>query len=293
MYETEAAAPTIATEFEGPWRTQWKDDGTDYRGLLRDFQSGRLTGQRMATGSLYRTVHRVKAFGREFVIKTHSDIDFRERRLEKRLFIRFFGTQYSRLINKTSQALNKGCPVVQDIYLVSEKMEGRYCQEAYVIAEFVPGHSFIRENYVEGAPLVFRTPGPWLANVAESLSILHDYGLASNDAVLSNFIVTPEGQVKVIDLTLNGPMFISQANDVLKMRRSYGTEVPIGHLGVKVLVGVIGFWNSVRVKLRKLRGKTPPPLPEKIWEDFGGFPERPKTRIDGWARTPGFKGPLD
>jgi tRNA A-37 threonylcarbamoyl transferase component Bud32 len=279
--------PIINIENDSIWRTQWKEDGFDYRKLLKDFKDGKIEGQRLTTGSPYRTVHRVKCLNREFVIKTDIDINKRDKRFEKRVFTRFWGTQYSRLINKTFEALNKGCPVVQETYLVSERMEGPYCQEAYIIAEYIPGHSFIREEYRETgrvregenveAEVVFRRPGPWLANVAESLAVLHDYGLASNDAIISNFIVTPEGQVKVIDLTLNGPMIVCQANDVLKMRRSYKTNVPVRSALRKIVVGVIGLWNSVRVKLRKLRGKTPPPPPKKIWEDYDKFPKRPEV----------------
>ncbi|MDR1657696.1 MAG: hypothetical protein LBT47_09110 [Deltaproteobacteria bacterium] len=268
--------PGIATEYEGLWRTQWKEDGFDYPGLLKDFQSGRVTGQRLVTGSPYRTVHRVKVGQREFVIKTDSNVSKIDKRLEKRLFVMFFGTQYSRLIRKTAAAINKGCQVVQDIYLVSEKMEGRHCQEAYIIAEYIAGHSFIREEYQEGAEVVFRRPGPWLVNMAESLATLHDYGLASNDSIISNFIVTPQGEVKVIDLTLNGPMIICQVNDILKMRRSYQTEVPVRSPIRRVLVGIVGFWNSLRYKIRKLRGKLPAPPPKKIWEDYNQFPERPE-----------------
>ncbi|MDR0621088.1 MAG: hypothetical protein LBJ61_04340 [Deltaproteobacteria bacterium] len=270
----------MATAFDGPWRIQWNVDGFDYPALLKDFQAGRVTGRRMVTGSPYRTVHRVKVQDREFVIKTDTEVSKRDKRLEKRLFTRFFGTQYSRLINLTFEAKNKGCPVVQDVFLVSEKMEGGHCQEAHVIAEYIPGHSFIQEDYREGAPVVFRDPGPWLINVAEALGVLHDYGLASNDSIISNFIVTPEGQVKVIDLTLTSPVPICQANDVLKMRRSYGAEVPVRSLSRRALVAVIGFWNSLRKWLRKLRGKTPPPPPEKIWEDLEGFPQRPPAESE-------------
>ncbi|MDR1042016.1 MAG: hypothetical protein LBR80_17980 [Deltaproteobacteria bacterium] len=215
-------------------------------------------------------------------MKFDRDVLKRERKTEKRLFAYFFGTQYSRLINKTFRALRKGCPVVQDVYLVSEKMKGRLCEEAWSIAEYVPGHSFGREEYVEGAAAVYRKPGPWLQDVGEALADLHDYGLASNDPIISNFIVTPEGRVKVIDLSLNGPMFVYQANDVLKLRRNYGGAVPVRRLGRKVLVAVLGAWNRVQIWLRRLKGRPPTALPNAVWEDLDSFPERP-----GMAGKPG------
>ncbi|MDR1080129.1 MAG: hypothetical protein LBQ79_04025 [Deltaproteobacteria bacterium] len=267
--------PVIRASTDGEWRTQWKDDGFDYRGLLSDFRCGHIRGRRLVTISPFRTVHRVAAGERELVVKFDRDVSNRERKLEKRLFTFFFGTQYSRLINKTFAAIRKGCPVVQDVLLVSERMRGRFCEEAWSIAEYVPGHSFGKEEYVEGAPVVYRNPGTWLSDVGEALATLHDYGLASNDPIISNFVVTPEGRVKVIDLSLNGPMFVCQANDVVKIKRLYGAVVPVRGLVLRALVSVIGFWNRMQGRLRKLKGKPPNIHPEVIWEDFTDFPERP------------------
>jgi tRNA A-37 threonylcarbamoyl transferase component Bud32 len=43
--------------------------------------------------------------------------------------------------------------------------------------------------------------------IAESLGILHDYGLASNDAIISNFILTTNNIIKIIDLRTNTHTF--------------------------------------------------------------------------------------
>jgi hypothetical protein len=275
-------APVVRTLLDGGWRTQWKDDGLDYRRLLKDFQDGRVLGGRLATISPFRTVYRVESGGRVLVVKFDRDVLKRERKTGKRLFSYLFGTQYSRFINMTFRALMNGCPVVQDVYLDSEKMKGRLCEEAWSIAEYVPGHSFGREEYVEGAATVCRKPGPWLQDVGEALADPHDYGLASIEPIISNFIVTPEGRVKVIDLSLNGPMFVCQADDVLKLRRNYGGAVPVRRLRRKVLIAALGSWNRVQVWLRRLKERAPTALPDAIWEDLDSFPERP-----GKAGKPG------
>ncbi|MDR1042017.1 MAG: hypothetical protein LBR80_17985 [Deltaproteobacteria bacterium] len=275
----EAAAdpsPVLRTGYDGQWRIRWQDDGFDYLGLLKAFQEGLVQGTRLVTVSPSRVVHRVAYLGREFVIKFDRDVLKREKKPEKRLFYYFFGTQYSRLIDKTFEAVRKGCQAVQEIFLVAEKMKGRFCEQAWIVSEYVPGHSFAREEYVEGSPVVFRRPGPWIENVCDSLLTLHEYGIASNDADICNFVVTPEGQVKVIDLNLTGPMFMCKVNDVLKLRRNCG-DVPLRleSFPLRMLVHLYGFWNLVLDRMRKLKRKPPAFKPWVVWEDYADFPERP------------------
>jgi tRNA A-37 threonylcarbamoyl transferase component Bud32 len=257
--------PLIIQERIGQQRIQWKNDGFDYKSLLNRFLANEISSQRLTTGSRFRTVHKVEFAGRQFVIKHDTKQDFR---LEKRLFFLVAGTMYHRLIWLTAKAIQKGCPVVQDIYLVSEKMSGRFCQDAYIIAEYVPGQCFIKESYEEGQPIIFFRPGENLTLIAEALGILHKYGLASNDAVISNFILTTSKKIKIIDLCPNTPIFISKANDIIKMRRSYRTNIPINNLLLKILTSVISWRYRLQKRLRVWRKRLPPPPPTKIWEDL-------------------------
>ncbi|MDR0547868.1 MAG: hypothetical protein LBI10_00415 [Deltaproteobacteria bacterium] len=278
---------TILETRIGQWRIIWKNDGFDYPLLLNRFLSGDINSQKLTTGSLYGTVHKVSYKGRLFVIKHNTEQDHR---LEKRLFSYLAGTRFSRLILLTAKAIQQGCPVVQDVYLVKEKMAGRSCSEAYIISEYVPGQSFIKENSEPGQPIVFFRPGENLALIAEALGTLHAYGLASNDAIISNFILTDQNKIKVIDLRPNTPILIGQANDVLKMRRSYQTEVPINGWLLKILVGLLTFRDRLKQRLRVWRKRVPPPPPPKIWEDFPsttdttttspGQPNRPTLGVD-------------
>jgi hypothetical protein len=124
--------------------------------------------------------------------------------------------------------------------------------------------------------LIFKAPGQWLPAIGEALGVLHRYGLASNDALLSNFIITPENTVKIIDLTLNGPMPVCQANDILKMRRTYYTEVP-ARGAARFLTALISLHKRIKHRLRVWRGKVPPPVPPKIWESQGQYLTFQKT----------------
>jgi tRNA A-37 threonylcarbamoyl transferase component Bud32 len=255
----------ILTEKNGQWRTFWKNDGFNYKSLLNRFLSREITGQKLTTGSLYGTVHKVGYAGRQFVIKHNTEKD---NRLEKRLFSLLTGTRFSRLIRLTAKAIQKGCPVVQDVYLVKEKIIGRNCEEAYIISEYIPGQSFIKESSEPGQPLVFLRPGENMALIAEALRTLHSYDLASNDAIISNFILTEQNKIKIIDLRTNTPTFIAKANDILKMRRSYNTEVPIHGWFIKFLTTVMTWHYQFKHRLRVWRKRVPSPPPPKIWEDM-------------------------
>jgi hypothetical protein len=255
----------IIQEKIGQWRIQWKNDGFDYQSLLNSFLANEISGQRLTTGSIFRIVHKVEFAGRQFIIKHDTEQDFR---FEKRLFFLVAGTMYHRLIWLTAKAIQKGCPVIQDIYLVSEKMSGRFCQEAYIVAEYIPGQTFIKESYEAGQPVIFFKPGDNLIRIAEALAILHRYGLASNDAIISNFILTTFKKIKIIDLCPNTPIFLAKSNDIIKMRRSYGTNVPINNLFLKILTSVMSWRYRLQKRLRVLRKRLPPAPPTKIWEDL-------------------------
>jgi heptose II phosphotransferase len=262
----------ILHERRGQWRIQWKNDGFDYQSLLNLFLAGEIKGQRLATETHYRTIYKVEYAGRLFVIKRDLEKDHR---LEKRLWFFLAGTFYSRLIRLTAQAINNGCQVLQDVYLVSERMEGRLCQEAYVIAEYVPGQSFMREIYEEGQPVIFLRPGDNLALIAEALETLHSFGLASNDAKISNFVLTDSKKIKIIDLSTNTPILLAKVNDILQMRKTYQTEVPINNWLVKILTRIMSWHWRLKHRLRVWRKRVPAERPSKIWADLPSLSQDP------------------
>lgn len=251
---TDRPAGIRSAEIDG-YRVQWKDDGTDYPKLWADFKAGRLQTTRFFTNSVHRRVYRVEADGRRFVMKIDLETDAR---FEKRLWDRIGGTPYSRLIKFTNRAVNQGCSIVQDIFLVAEKMDGSSCREACLIAEYVEGRSFVAEEYVEGKTVdqLERDFRPWLPAMGRALADLHDWGLASNDVQPGNFILTENG-LKIIDLSLDSPIWICQANDMLKMRRWYHVDAPVRGARRKAVYGLMRARYIFQRFLRRLRGRKP------------------------------------
>jgi len=233
------------------WRVTWKDDGTDYPRILDNFRSGGLTGRSLSTGSPHRRVFRVETEGRAFVVKHDLEVDSR---FEKKIWQWLAGSPYSRLIKFTNRAMARGCPVAQNVYLVAERLEHGLCREAWLIAEFVEGTSFIEEYDANGEPVKYSNEKPWVTAMGETLAVLHDYGLASNDFHPGNFILTPQG-LKIIDLAVDGPLIICQINDAVTMRHFYQVTPPMRSRARRILYALMRYRRRFKKWFRRIRGR--------------------------------------
>lgn len=215
--------PPILKRAADGWRIQWRNDGHDYPGLLEKFRRGELEGRPLSTGSPLREVWRLELAGRVYVIKHDWEVDHRA---EKVLWDFIGGTPYHRLIKYTSRAVMAGCRIAQDVYLVAEKMCRGRCREAWLVAEYVEGESFITE-YKDGRPVkVMGNLRAFVPAMNEALEVLHDGGLASNDIHPGQFILTPEG-LRIIDLSLDSPIIVCQVNDALTMMHFFKSHPPL------------------------------------------------------------------
>ncbi|UQZ87974.1 lipopolysaccharide core biosynthesis protein [Deltaproteobacteria bacterium Smac51] len=230
MIETPLKTAGLKCAMIDGYRVQWKDDGTDYPAIWCDFKDGKLDSiVQLHTNCPDRSVFRMETEKGPLVLKHDWE---RDSRLEKRILRFLTGPWYSRLIRLTNRAVNRGCDIVQDVYLVAEKMEGRFCVDSWLIAEFV-------EGTVAPASPKYSSLSHELAAV---VGRLHDCGLASNDAHGGNFVITDNGEVKIIDLSLTSPLIICQANDILKIKRAYNIDVPVH-----------GFWRRLAAALVTLK----------------------------------------
>jgi serine/threonine protein kinase len=251
---------------DGPWRLEWKNDGFDYLKLLKEFQAGQAQFTRLSNKTTVREVYRVHYMGRDFVLKHDTEL---EKLPEKRLWIRLAGTLFSRLIKMTTKAAQKGCTVAQEIFLVAERLSGPFCQESYLIAEYIPGQCFMKE-VIEKEDLMFfiyRRPDPFIHLIINSLNQLHKYGLASDDIELSNMILTSDNQIKFIDLHPRGPIFLCQASDILKMKTFYNINTKSANVFVNLLAKIRYWHHLFRHQMRVWRNRLPAPDVRVIWED--------------------------
>lgn len=232
----------ISADIDG-FKVQWKNDGSDYPALWQAFRRGELPSTPLSKGRPFREAHLVETGGRKYLFKRDWHV---EKRLEKRLWFRLLGaTRYSRIIQLTNRAVNRGCQVVQDVYLVAEKMVGRTCHEAWFIADFMPGQILPPQD-----------EDSWRGELVEAVLRIHRGGMACNDIQSYNFIRTDDGVIKGIDLDISSPLVICQVNDLLELRRRFGVAPPLENWPVRLLYYPLLVRNYLRFFSRKLRGKS-------------------------------------
>lgn len=197
------------------WRTMWKDDGVDYPAILAGFRaSGDAEAEYKNDG---RTgVFKTEAAGRPYIIKHYL---FRDPRLEKRIYHRLAGSFYSRIFRIIQRAVANGCRDAQEVYLVTERFEGGEVVETWLV-----------EQFIEGTLLVDMDYRPLREKVLATMARIHRCGLSSGDAHVRNFIETPGGEVKLIDVSIHSPVLVSQMKDAIQLRNIFGDASPFAEL---------------------------------------------------------------
>ncbi len=227
----------IVTSKENGFTIYEKDTGVRFGEVLNKYLAGELTSLSLGSGNEDRTVALVEYEGKKYILKNDREKD---KRLEKRLQNYLFGPFFSTLIYATDRAISRGYTGTADLYYVAEKMVGRECENVYTIHE-----------YIDGTPLRVIDDSN-REEIKNCILALHRAGLASNDIHAGNFIRTPAGELKIIDLSCRGSMRVCQANDILTLRKKYHLDVK-GH---GTIYRIIQLKEDFRKLSRKLRGKT-------------------------------------
>jgi serine/threonine protein kinase len=82
----------------------------------------------------------------------------------------------------------------------------------YLVTEFVPGMD-LRKLVRERGPLETHVAASIISQVAEGLEYAHSQGVVHRDVKPANVLVSPEGQAKLSDLGLSGPLSGGAEND--------------------------------------------------------------------------------
>jgi len=82
----------------------------------------------------------------------------------------------------------------------------------YLVTEYVPGMD-LRKLVRQEGPLDARTAARIISQVAEALEYAHAHGIVPRDVTPGNVLVTPEGEAKLSDLGLSGPLDATPEND--------------------------------------------------------------------------------
>ncbi len=92
----------------------------------------------------------------------------------------------------------------------------------FLVTEYVPG-SDLRKLVRRNGPLSMEAAANIISQVAEGLQHAHQQGIVHRDVKPGNVLVTPEGDAKLSDLGLAGPMYSSNADQDPRYGKIVGT----------------------------------------------------------------------
>ncbi len=92
----------------------------------------------------------------------------------------------------------------------------------FLVTEYVPG-SDLRKLVRRAGPLSMEAAANIISQVAEGLHHAHQQGIVHRDVKPGNVLVTPEGDAKLSDLGLAGPMYSSNADQDPRYGKIVGT----------------------------------------------------------------------
>lgn len=225
----------------GGYKVLVKNDGHSlYLEVLRLLLENRLSTQAFSMHNLKHKVLRTEYQGHTFIIKIDQE---KPKYFENRLWRFLSGPFYSRQMKAVNKAIQKGCRVVPDIYLVAEKRGGLICGESIIIMEYIE-------------PVTVLSAEEHKKQLIPAITELHRYGLVLGDCHQGNFIFGKSGY-KIIDLSWTGFTFTGKAQDIVSIKRQYGVDVPSKNPLVKAATLYIKIKKGTRARLRELRGKPP------------------------------------
>lgn len=170
----------------------------------------------------------------KFIFKIDGGV---ENRLERRLIAKITGDFYFNLIHKLAKISQDKCDIAYELYLVAfDKKTKRH----YMIFNFIEGRSLTRDE--------MKLHGEQVKNCIEKL---HHYNLVSNDVHGGNFILTPDGKIKAIDLTNSGFIWLTKANDAIELQERFNIKIKVPAMAMAIKKFTHGFKRLSR----KIRGK--------------------------------------
>ena len=170
----------------------------------------------------------------KFIFKIDGGV---EHRLERKIIAKLTGDFYFNLIHKLAKISLDKCDITYELYLVAFDKKTK-CH--YMIFNFIEGRSLTTQDMLT-----------YQNQIKTTIETLHRYNLVSNDIHGGNFILTPEGKIKVIDLTNSGFIWLTKANDAIELRDRFDIKIDVPFLAMAIK----GFSHSVKRLSRTLRGK--------------------------------------
>lgn len=222
-----AAPCPISVEVVDGYTVHRKEDGSDYLDLYQRLRRGEIRRRVLLHDDPGHFVHLVRVDGRAYVYKR---VKGQDANIETTLWQLFVGPFYSGLMRRVNRAVASGCRVVPDMYLVAEKMRGRWCSDKYLLMEYIEGECMEK----------FKNMNRHRAALATAFADLHDHGLSLGNVKKGNLVLTDAG-IKFIDLSTRCTQLTGRAKDALRLKSKFGVQLPPRSLADRLARLYVGF----------------------------------------------------
>ena len=212
------------------------EEGAIFHDLIFGDDFERFVIKQFPSGNALRDIYLVKYISKYFIVKRDREVDGRLEKRVQNFFYRSANLRLMRYLNKGRDWLLNYTP---NIYFIAEKRRFRQCIDSYAVFEYIDGASIGEINHSN------------IDQVSSCISALPKGGLSSNDIHAGNFIVSNEGQLKVIDLSFKGSLALCKANDMLILENKY--QVPATRK--TFYYHLVKIRNNLRSLSRRVRGR--------------------------------------
>ncbi len=283
----------IAIDCHDGFTIQAINDGCDYWSLIDRFRRGNLPIEALPNRKPHiRKVFIVHYSGRKFVLKWQMA---REPHLERLLWHYLAGPHYSTIMRKVAIAKKNGCDNTQAIYLTAESMNGRICEQSFILSEYLEGENLLSRRAPapepgvrKGQRIIRQGDSVWVVypDVYNDISLkitaaqyeaigtelrrLHSYGLALCDLHPSNILLCGD-TVKFIDLNHRGWWRLSLAKDITRLRSRYGIQLPADSIATRIACWYESGLDWLRHSKRSLRTALRRSAHRPGWDRAGVF----------------------
>lgn len=208
-----------------------RNDGIDYWQIYERFRRNISQTKTMIAKKRGKT-SRYTEMGKTYVVKEFTmGTPFPNCRLAGRMGL----SANIAIMRKVNAAVDAGCRVTQDFFMVAEKNISLFRKQVVLILEYLEGHTPVDEDEFK------RYEGM----TGRVFTELHRHRLTLSDFSLGNFIVDGTS-LRVIDLSCRFPFFLNKVKDCIKLRELYGIKIEISGWFDRLIQAALILRNKVR-----------------------------------------------
>lgn len=227
-------ANIITSQHNGMKLAYVQNNEVNYPALFDRLLADEMKYQPLGNANPQKFTYLVDDHKTKYIFKIDGYIEYRP---ERQLIARITGDFYFNLIHKLARIALDKCDITYELYLVAFDPKTK---RHYMIF-----------NFIEGQQLTPDDMHHYGEQIKKCIETLHSYDLVSHDIHGGNFLLTPDGQIKVIDLSNSGFIWLTKANDAVQLWDRFHIKISVS----KWAMVCKKLERSLQHLSRQLRGK--------------------------------------